>query len=141
MADYTGRRINTVYIELLRGSLSPATKNVLLPAIIRDLDGIPNEELYGVALNGMKRVFVKFLRASFYSSVVEEYQERRMCLNSTMDVCMHDVSTYYTWVRVRNVPFEATKFGIEDVFSNYGVIHEARGGVWRDGYEGLPEGS
>lgn len=54
------QRVNTVCIELVRGTLSNATMNVLLPGIIRDVYGIHNDEFYGVALNGMTRVFVKF---------------------------------------------------------------------------------
>lgn len=116
--------------------------HVLLSAIIRDVYGIPNDELYGVALNGMTRVFVKFTRAGFYTRIVDEFQERRMSVNSTVEVCLHDVSKYYTWVKVRNVPFEATSYGIQEAFSNYGTVHTASMGVWRDGpFEGLPEGS
>ncbi|XP_069937442.1 axoneme-associated protein mst101(2)-like, partial [Cherax quadricarinatus] len=84
MADRMSRLINTVCIELIRGSLSSATMNVLLPSIISDVYCIPNEELYGVALNGMSRVFVKFMRADFYSSIADEFQERRMSVNSAV---------------------------------------------------------
>lgn len=142
MAEHTVRRVNTICIELVRGTLSGDTMNVLLPNIIRDTYGIPNEELYGVALNGLSRIFVKFLRAGFYTRIVEQYQEQRMSVNSAMDVVLHDVSKYYTWVKVRNVPFEATAYGLQEFFRSYGTVHSATMGVWRDGpYEGMPEGS
>nr|XP_053644059.1 uncharacterized protein LOC128696711 [Cherax quadricarinatus] len=141
MADRQGRRVNTVCVEFIRGSLSGATMHVLLPTIIRDVYGIPTEELYGVALNGMSRFFVKFANAGFYSKIVEAFQERKMEVNSAVEVCLHDVSTYVTWVKVRNVPFEA-EYVIRKVFGKYGMVHAATKGVWREGpYEGLPEGS
>lgn len=73
---------------------------------------------------------------------MDEFQERRMSVNSTVEVCLHDVSKCYTLVKVRNVPFEATLYGIQGAFSSYGTVHSASMGVWRDGlYAGLPEGS
>nr|XP_053638567.1 uncharacterized protein LOC128693117 [Cherax quadricarinatus] len=120
MAERTGRRINTVCIELVRGTLSGATINVLLPGIIRDAYGIPNEELYGIALNGLTRIFVKFVRAGFYTRIIENYQEQRVSVNSAVDVVLHDVSKYFTWVKVRNAPYEATAYGLQEFFSSYG---------------------
>lgn len=116
--------------------------HTLLPAIIRDAYGVPNEEVYGVALNGMTRVFLKLNRASVYDRLVEEYQERKVTVNSAVDVVMHDVSRNYTWVKVRNVPFEATAYSIQEVFNNYGKVHSATMEVWTEGpYKGRPEGS
>lgn len=63
-------------------------------------------------------------------------------MNTVVEVCLHDVSTYVTWVMVRNVPFEAEEYDLRDVFGKYGMVHAATKGVWREGpYEGLPEGS
>nr|XP_053649711.1 uncharacterized protein LOC128700494 [Cherax quadricarinatus] len=70
------------------------------------------------------------------------FQERKMAVNSAVEVCLHDVSTYVTWVKVRNVPFEAEEYVIRKVFGKYGTVHAVTKGVWREGpYEGLPEGS
>ncbi|XP_069955169.1 uncharacterized protein [Cherax quadricarinatus] len=141
MADRQGRRVNTVCVAFTQGSLSVSTMHALMPCIIRDVYGIPNEELYGVALNGMSRMFIKFLNAGFYNKIVETFQERRMVVNSAVEVCLHDVPTYVTWVKVRNVPFEA-EYDLRDVFGRNRTVHAATKGVWREGpYEGFPEGS
>ncbi|XP_069955581.1 laminin subunit gamma-1-like [Cherax quadricarinatus] len=142
MADRQGRRVNTVCVAFTQGSLSVSTMHTVMPCIIRDVYGIPNEELYGVALNGMSRMFIKFVNAGFYNKIVETFQERRMVVNSAVEVCLHDVSTYVTWVKVRNVSFEVEEYDLRDVFGRYGTVHAATKGVWREGpYEGFPEGS
>lgn len=142
MADRIGRRVSTVCVELVRGTLTGTTMHVLLHAIISEVYGIPTEELYGVAVNGVSRIFIKFKDAGFYTSIVNKYQEKRLAVNTMVEVCLHDVSSYVTWVKVRNVPFEATEHDVTAVFSSYGKIHSAVMGVWQNGpYEGLPEGS
>lgn len=78
MTYRVGQRINTVCIQLVRGTLTGATMHTLLPAIIRDAYGVPNEEVYGVALNGMTRVFLKLNRTGVYDRLVDEYQERKV---------------------------------------------------------------
>nr|XP_053654191.1 uncharacterized protein LOC128703530 [Cherax quadricarinatus] len=44
--------------------------------------------------------------------IVKAFQERRMVVNSAVEVCLYDVSTYVTWVKVRNVPFEAEEYDL-----------------------------
>lgn len=57
---------------------------ILLPAIIRDTYGIANEDLCGVAMNGVTRIFVKFSSAQVYENVVDKYQEVNLVVNQTV---------------------------------------------------------
>nr|XP_053652758.1 uncharacterized protein LOC128702506 [Cherax quadricarinatus] len=142
MAQSVRRRVNTVGIQLVRGAISPQAAPVLLPLIIRDTYGIQDEELYGVALNGAYKVFVKLLNTDVYERLVEKYQDVRVDVNSMVSVRLHDVSRHYTWVRVRNVPFEADETDIRNVFKDYGTVHLAQPGKWVEGaYVGYPEGT
>nr|XP_053628568.1 solute carrier family 22 member 3-like [Cherax quadricarinatus] len=53
-----------------------------------------------------------------------------------------DVSRYFTWVKVRNVPFEAYETDLQNVFSRYGTVHVVTVGKWTEGaYAGLLEGT
>lgn len=94
MALHSGRRINTVCVELTRGAVTGATVDLLLPAIIRDTYGIANEEIYGVALNGTTRTFVKLTSANVYEAVIDKYQETIISINSAVSVRLHDVSRH-----------------------------------------------
>nr|XP_053636406.1 uncharacterized protein LOC128691600 [Cherax quadricarinatus] len=63
-----------------------------------------------------------FKDAGYYSSIVNDYHEKRMAMNTAV-----------TWVIVRNVLFEAMEHDVVTVFRNYGKIHAAELGVWKDG--------
>lgn len=116
--------------------------DLLLPAIIRDTYGIADEEIYGVALNGTMRIFVKFNLASVYEAVVDKYQEVILTVNSAVTMRLHDVSRHYTWVKIRNVPFEADDSDIRLAMGKYGTVHMATVGKWATGpYAGKLEGT
>nr|XP_053636076.1 uncharacterized protein LOC128691262 [Cherax quadricarinatus] len=78
---------------------------VLLPTIIRDVYGIPNEELYGVAVNGVTRIFIRFINAGFYSSIVDKYHEKRMAVNTAVEETIMMENFDGTWIR-EAAPFE-----------------------------------
>ncbi|XP_069946825.1 uncharacterized protein [Cherax quadricarinatus] len=136
------RRVNTVGIQLVRGAITPENEQVLLPKIIRDTYGIADKDLYGVALNGAYRIFVKLLYEPVYEQLVEQFQDLCVDVSPDVHVRMVDVSRQYTWVKLRNVPFEADATDLRSVFRRYGVIHMAKQGMWVAGaYVGLPDGS
>ncbi|XP_069941920.1 uncharacterized protein [Cherax quadricarinatus] len=142
MAQASRRRINTVCVELIRGAVTGTSMDLILPAIIRDTYGIADEEIYGVALNGTTRIFVKFNLASVYEAVVDKYQEVTLTVNSAVTVRLHDVSRHYTWVKIRNVPFEADDSDIRLAMGKYGTVHMATVGKWATGpYAGKLEGT
>lgn len=126
MACSYRRRINTVGVELLSGAITPASAQVLLPKIIRDTYGIQDGELYGVALNGARRFFVKLLSATVYESLVNRFQDVSLDATPAVRVRMIDVSRHYTWIKLRNVPFEADETDIRKVFEEYGTVHLAQ---------------
>nr|XP_053640633.1 uncharacterized protein LOC128694505 [Cherax quadricarinatus]XP_053640634.1 uncharacterized protein LOC128694505 [Cherax quadricarinatus] len=135
MALNSRRRINTICIELIRGAVTGSSMDLLLPAIIRDTYGIANEEICGVALNGTTRIFVKLTSASVHEAVIDKYQETTIAVNYAVSVRLHDVSRYYTWVKIRNVPSEADD---SDIRSD----HMTTAGRWAAGpYTGIPEGT
>ncbi|XP_069953059.1 uncharacterized protein [Cherax quadricarinatus] len=142
MAVCYRRRVNTIGIELLRGAITPSSAQILLPKIIRETYGIQDSELYGVALNGAHRVFVKLLAATVYESVVTRFQDVCFDVTPAVRVRLVDVSRYYTWIKLRNVPFEANEADIRNVFEKYGTVHSAQQGKWIMGaYTGMPEGT
>ncbi|XP_069936407.1 uncharacterized protein [Cherax quadricarinatus] len=89
-------RVNTVCIELTREAVLGPSTALLLPAIICDTYGIANEDLYGVAMNDVSWIFVKFCSAHVYEEVVDKFQEVNLVVNSAVSVKLHDVSHYYT---------------------------------------------
>ncbi|XP_053645098.1 uncharacterized protein [Cherax quadricarinatus] len=140
MALAIKRRVNTVCIELTRGAVSRPSTTLILPAIIRDTYGIASEDLCGVAVHGASRIFVKFCQASVYEAVVERYQDVTLTVNHSVSVKLNDVSRYYTWVKIRNVPFEADESDLRAAFEKYGTIHTV--GRWSERlYAGIPEGT
>ncbi|XP_069949566.1 uncharacterized protein [Cherax quadricarinatus] len=142
MAQTIRRRVNTVCFDLVRGVITPQSAQVLLPLIIRDTYGIADQDLYGVSLNGAFRIFVKLRSTAVYERLVEQYQDGCVDVNSAIRVRLIDVSRHYTWVKVRNVPFEADEADIRNVFERYGTVHLATAGTWVDGaYAGWPEGT
>nr|XP_053633085.1 uncharacterized protein LOC128689046 [Cherax quadricarinatus] len=142
MAAGFRRRVNTVCIDLIKGTIPSTSINVLVPMIIRHVYGIQRESVCGVALNGLSRIFVKFCDTKTYEQIVNQYQDVIKQVTPAVTVKLHDVSQYYTWVRVRNVPFEANKVDIRDAFKYYGTIHQVTMGRWSDGhFAGLQEGS
>nr|XP_053656676.1 uncharacterized protein LOC128705539 [Cherax quadricarinatus] len=142
MAQARRRRVNTVCIVLTSGAVTGPSMELLLPAIIRDTYGIAKEEICGLALNGTKRIFVKFSSATVYEAVVNKFQEVAIPVNHAVTVRLHDVSSYYTWVKIRNVPFEADASDIRFIMCKYGTIHTITAGRWSAGpYMGIPEGA
>lgn len=142
MAEGGRRRVNTVCLDLVTGLFTNQNTNLLLTAILRDTYGIANEDLYGVALNGNSRLFVKFSQGATYENMVAKYQDVLKTVNPGVTVRLRDVSRYYTWVKVRNVPFEADECDLRNLFEWYGTVHMATLGRWRDGpVVGMPEGS
>ncbi|XP_069935601.1 uncharacterized protein [Cherax quadricarinatus] len=142
MAVSLRRRINTVGIELFKGTIMPSSAQVLLPKIIRETYGIQDSDLYGVALNGGQRIFVKLLSATVYESLVTRFQDISLSVTPAVSVRMVDVSRHYTWIKLRNVPFEADEADIRKVFETYETVHYAQHGTWVAGaYAGFPEGS
>ncbi|XP_069945397.1 uncharacterized protein [Cherax quadricarinatus] len=127
---------------MICGAVTGSNMDLLLPAIIRDTYGIANEEICGVALNGMTRIFVKMTSAQVYEAVVDKYQETIIQVNTAVSVRLRDVSRHYTWVKIRNVPFEATDFDITSELRTYGTVHVATAGRWATGpYAGALEGA
>ncbi|XP_069957545.1 uncharacterized protein [Cherax quadricarinatus] len=142
MALSVRRRVNTIGIELLRGAISPSSVQVLLPTIIRETYGIQDDEVYGVALNGAYRIFVKLNSTSVYESLVTRFQDVSLDATPAVKVRLIDVSRHFTWVKIRNVPFEADEADIRSVFETYGTVHLAQKGKWTAGaYMGRPEGT
>lgn len=138
MALSVRRRVNTVGIELLRGAISPTSAQVLLPTIIREMYGIQDDEVYGVALNGAYRIFVKLNSTSVYESLVHRFLDA----TPAVKVRLIDVSRHFTWVKLHNVPFEADEADIRRVFEAYGTVHLAQQGKWAAGaYMGRLEGT
>ncbi|XP_069939228.1 uncharacterized protein [Cherax quadricarinatus] len=74
--------------------------------------------------------------------MVARYQDVIKTVNPGVTVRLHDVSRFYTWIKVPNVPFEADESDLRNVFVRYGTVHMATLGRWRDGpLVGMPEGS
>ncbi|XP_069937214.1 uncharacterized protein [Cherax quadricarinatus] len=71
------RRVNTVCVEILQGSLLDHNVDVLLLQILQDTYKISNDDIYGVSVNGASRVFVKFTTSTVYEDVVQRYQDLR----------------------------------------------------------------
>ncbi|XP_069947746.1 uncharacterized protein [Cherax quadricarinatus] len=102
---------------------------------------ISNDDIYGVSVNGASQIFVKFTTSTVYEDV-QRYQDLRCQVNPTVAVCLRDVSRTYTWVKIRNVPFEADEHAIRKVFTKFGMIHQTYAGVWSHGpFAGKPDGS
>nr|XP_053632333.1 low-density lipoprotein receptor-related protein 1B-like [Cherax quadricarinatus] len=93
------RRVNTVGIELVHGSIRPTTVHELLLLIIRNIYGIDDMELYGVALNGSFKIFVKLLQVQVYEGLVDRYQDLSMEVTPEVSVRLVDVFHQYMWVR------------------------------------------
>nr|XP_053647550.1 uncharacterized protein LOC128699066 [Cherax quadricarinatus] len=135
-------RINTVGIELLRGTINQDSALTLWPLIIRETYGIEDCDLYGVALNGNYRMFVKLLSSQVYEDLLAHYQDVAIEVNEDILVKMVDVSSQFTYVKLRNVPFEANEADLRSVFGKFGTVHVAQQGKWTAGaYVGYPEGS
>lgn len=138
MASSLCRRVNTVGIELLPGSIIPEVSQVLLLQIIRDTYRIADEELYGVALNGAVRLLVKLLSSQVYEALVERYLGVVMDFTDIVWVRLVDISKHYTWLKLRNVPIEVDETDLR----KYCVKYVAQQGKRVDSaYAGLPEGT
>lgn len=74
--------------------------------------------------------------------MVAKYQDKVKPVIPGISVHLHDVSRFYTWVKVCNVPFDADESDLRHVFGRYGMIHMATLRRWRDGpLVGSPEGT
>lgn len=73
--------------------------------------------------------------------MVAKYQDVLKIVSPGVTVSLRDVSRYYTWVKVHNVPFEVDECDLRSMFEQYGTVHMATLGRWHDGLlVGMPEG-
>ena len=111
------------------------------PLILDQTLNILDEELLGIAELGKYKLIVKLNSYEKYSEICEEFGGKEISVSDNIKIRVEDLSTYQTYVTVRNVPFEMSDFLLKDIFSRYGTVSYVKKNTRDHGrYKGIYNG-
>ena len=77
-----------------------------------------------------------------YRDICDKCSGIEVDVNDNIRIKVEDLSTYKTYVTIRNVPFEMSDFMLQDILSRYGSIAHIRKNLRNTGrYRNIPDGS
>ena len=131
------KRVNTIGIKYLEGQLFQDD----YPLILDQTLNIQDEELLGIAELGKYKLIVKLNSYEKYKEICEEFCGKEISVSDNIKIRVEDLSTYQTYVTVRNVPFEMSDFLLKDIFSRYGTVSYVKKNTREHGrYKGIYNG-
>ena len=132
------KRVNTIGIRYIHGSIHEDD----LPLIIDETLGIEDDDLEGISELGRNKLIVKLSDERVYRDICDKFNGVEVDVNDNIRIKVEDLSTYKTYVTIRNVPFEMSDFMLQDILSRYGSIAHIRKNIRNTGrYRNIPDGS
>lgn len=132
------KRTNTIGIRYLEGSSRYEDD---YPLILDETLGINDNELEGISELGKNRLIVKLNSSERYDEICEVYCGIEIAVTEDIKIKVEDLSTYRSYVTVRNVPFEMSDYMLTDIFSKYGNVNYVKRNTRNQGrYRGIFNG-